>query len=398
MKFKVIFWSILLGAHSICNVLIAMKASKETYPVEACGNKTHNLFSLTKLEQDITVGKLVYHVHVPNFVGISHAEVKAYLDIFGIMQKWADLCGQWRAKTQQFFKDKKFDPVFLAAVETLGNDICACFETNIFPSLARLIDEHKFAGTTLMVRSTGKEDTAAFANAGGNETVANVDPTPQAVSAAMGKVVASYIGSKSLKQRLAVAQTEQQVQELLGEPFVPVLLQVMVGEKLDGESIATDNDLVKLPVSGVMFTTEAEGQTPGVTHLQTTFGHNEAVVNSLVPVDTWYIAQDGVYYPVIRNKTHRYIPVSGGGLCKEPKANTRVDGTSFGELPTLPGPAVRMLKQLANRIQLAYDNAPMDVELVVMLPPKPGAAGTIYLVQARPIVFGKKELSYQDLR
>ena len=42
-----------------------------------------------------------------------------------------------------------------------------------------------------------------------------------------------------------------------------------------------------------MFTTEAEGRTPGVTHIQSAYWHNEGVVNSSVIVDTYYVAMPG---------------------------------------------------------------------------------------------------------
>lgn len=377
----------------------AMKVPEAQYSAASYGNKTHNLWLLTKSCQDVTIGNLSYHVRVPAFVGFTSDEIKTFLSTKGvdIDKEWATLCAPLLPAIKQILETKQYPPKFLAKAEELSKRICACFQKNIFPTLQNLsllTDAHT-NGKRLMVRSTGKEDTDTCANAGGNETVANVQPTAADVSEAMGIVVASYIGTKSLTQRLAVAKDEAQVKEILATPFMPVLLQVMVGEKLGGEKIEDVKGVTKLPVSGVMFTTQAdmiipkpkdpkaEWQLCGITHLQTTFGHNEAVVNSLVPVDTWYIARDGVFYPVIRKKTHRYIPLKAGGV--GPIANEKI----LVERPTLAGPVVRLLKQLADHIQAAYSNAPMDVELVIMPSEK-----TIYLVQARPIVVGEKKLSY----
>jgi hypothetical protein len=365
----------------------AMKVQEE-YSAKQYGNKTHNLSLLnSKIAQEFKIGDFAYTVKVPDFVGYTSDEIKKFLSKNGldIDKEWSEICAPLLLKEKTIldtiFDTKQYPPEFLSRVEELSSRIRVCFQQHIFEPLTHLADDPRFKNNRLMVRSTGKEDTKEFANAGGNETVANVEPTAQAVSQAMGVVVASYIGIKSLKQRLAVAPTKAHIAEILGESFLPVLVQTMIGEKLDGEEIKSKADIDRLPVSGVMFTTEAEGNTPGVTQLQTAFGHNEAVVNSLVPVDTWYIARDGTYYPIIRKKTHRYYPLSAGGLDK--KANEPI----LVDRPTLPAPTIGALNILADRIQVAYNNTPMDVELVVM-------KNTIYLVQARPIVFGDKKPAY----
>jgi hypothetical protein len=53
-----------------------------------------------------------------------------------------------------------------------------------------------------MVRSTGAEDTKDNANAGGNETVANVNPQDNlAIWQAIKVVLLSYYGAKSIAQQ-----------------------------------------------------------------------------------------------------------------------------------------------------------------------------------------------------
>ncbi len=50
------------------------------------------------------------------------------------------------------------------------------------------------------------------------------------------------------------------------QPFLPVLLQIMIGEPVGGAQTTS-----AIPASGVMFSQEAEGRTPGVTHIQATW-------------------------------------------------------------------------------------------------------------------------------
>ena len=79
-----------------------------------------------------------------------------------------------------------------------------------------------------MVRSTGEEDTVDMANPGGNKSVAAVKLDSIAISNAIGVVVASYISEKSLTQRLLSGD------DISKPSFMPVLIQRMIGEKLNG--------------------------------------------------------------------------------------------------------------------------------------------------------------------
>jgi len=360
------------------------------------GNKTANLMRLKMLSQE-TPSLGGYQVTVPPFCGITNVDVLTYLDRQTQGSSFAAEWKQFLASAlykgrmpatvhQEILANKKFPADFIEALKTFGQSIAQCFKNTTFtsPTLVDFISQAQ--GFQLMVRSTGKEDSDEFANAGGNESVANVTPTIDAISKAMGTVVASYIGEKSLKQRLAVATTVEHIAQILETPFVPVLVQCMIGEPTGGITPANEQELENIPVSGVLFTTEAEGGTPGVSHFQGTFGHNEGVVNNLVPVDTWYMTSDEKFYSIIRNKSSRLIPQIYTPLDYTP--NTYTNGVSFGQQPALPSSALLAIKKLANRIEEHYQK-PMDVELVVM-----PAETTIYLVQARPIIFGKKDPSY----
>ncbi|KKQ49487.1 MAG: hypothetical protein US69_C0005G0045, partial [candidate division TM6 bacterium GW2011_GWF2_38_10] len=349
--------------------------------------------NLAKLNQScsrpITIGAVEYTVKVPDFIGVSDEHVHDFLQekISDFDARWDALCAPYREQQEEILANKKLPDDFLSAAEELGEQIKrVCLKEFKFTE-----GQKKFITTAnakeyrLMVRSTGKEDTAEMANAGGNTTVINVEPTVEAIRSAIGEVVASYIGKKSLSQRVSVATEEKHINDLFERPFMPVLLQVMIGEPRGGQQLAAFEDVATLPVPGVMFTTEAEGFTKGLVHIQTTFGHNEGVVNSLVPVDTWYVSKHNTVFPIVRHKHERLVPGDHG---LERKKNTLPNGETFGFLPSLTGEAAQAIAQAGRVIEENYGQH-MDVEFVLMPQTR-----TIYLVQARPIVAGEKKPTY----
>ena len=356
------------------------------------GNKTANLAKLNQsCSRPITIGAVEYTVKVPDFIGVSDKHVHDFLQekISDFDARWDALCAPYREQQAEILANKKLPDDFLNAAEALGEDIKrACADA--FEFTTGQVDFITTANANeyrLMVRSTGKEDTDKMANAGGNTTVINVAPTVQAIRSAIGEVVASYIGKKSLSQRVSVATDEENINDLFERPFMPVLLQVMIGEPRGGQQLTAFEDVATLPVPGVMFTTEAEGGTDGLVHIQTTFGHNEGVVNSLVPVDTWYVSKHDTVFPIVRHKHERLVPGAQG---LERKKNTLFNGEPFGFLPSLNGETAQAIAQAGRVIEKHY-KMPMDVEFVLI-----PQARTIYLVQARPIVAGEKNPMYLD--
>lgn len=210
-----------------------------SYSDDEFGNKTYNLDILKKnLEGDIVVrGGVAYRVRVPAFVGISHSRILAFID----QHLDQSLNSKWSAIREKYFKNstresadggsssvggsvledtisqllttKQFPGEFLKEVEQLGSSIKEIFAMHNFDCASEL--STLGTGIRLMVRSTGKEDTKDLANAGGNETVVNIQPTVADVSSAMGIVVASYLGEKSLKQRLSVAKNREDIMSML---------------------------------------------------------------------------------------------------------------------------------------------------------------------------------------
>ena len=221
----------------------------------------------------------------------------------------------------------------------------------------------------LMVRSTGREDGKELSNAGGNASVASVSPeNNEQFSKAIQEVLASYMSEKSIGQRLLGKD-----KHLFDEPFMAILLQIMTGE-----IIGTD---AEIPKSGVMFSPEAEGETPGVVVIQATFGHNEGVVNGLVPVDTYYIGPTNIIHPVISIKRKRLAAKAG-----QEGLHFINNDLAMQRISTLDAKTVLALKNAAEFIQNYYGNS-VDIEFVI-------SGDTIYFVQARPLEAKKFEASY----
>ncbi len=323
------------------------------------GNKAANLEELRKIAPTIPVkGKCV---QVPSFFAISDKEVQQFLSKtramnavhpfvleevkyqLGIMRQFAHKSNQVHIENAFTNSTFKFEhPKRQATFEEYVKN--AVGNNNLF-----------------MVRSSGKEDTKEFANAGGNKSIAAVWPHDQAISKSMGQVVASYFSEKSISQRLLAGD-----KTVFNTVFMPALVQVMI---------------CKDPISGVIFSQEAEGQTPGVTHIEAAYGHGEGIVNGLVPVDSYYIGQSGIIHPIIRNKHERIMPSADfTHLEKVPNSTDRATK------PCLTPALIKDLKIVADTVQ-AYYGYPVDIEFVIQ-------DDVIYLVQARPIVAKQQKASY----
>ncbi len=221
-----------------------------------------------------------------------------------------------------------------------------------FPELVPLLE--KAQGKRLIVRSTGiNEDRKDFSNAGGNESIV-IEPLMKELAEGVGMVIGSYSSEKSLSQRIAAGD-----QNLFNELFFAVLVQTLVGTS-EGT------------VSGVLFTQEAEGRTPGVCDIRATWGQNDALVNSLVGFDSYFVGPSGKTHSVIGTKLHKSVPAEGKGtkLVPTTRAEQRV--------PCLATKTLTELKVAAEVIE-EYMGQPQDIEFVV--------EDRIYLVQTRPITY-----------
>lgn len=387
----------LLGAKSEITYKVEKQSLEKRAVDDGYGYKFANLEQLTKITEGFNKNKKTkYSVKVPVFVGIPSQNIQEFLknrDV-DVQKMWGDLQKKY-LKTQDkesIFEKQQYQKGFFEALAEIEKAIKDVFDNLAKDNLAAfnfnkafnvegvdefIIELAKDASKRLMVRSTGKEDTDKLANAGGNETVANVVLLAKNILEAMGVVVSSYFGKKSLTQRLG-AKDSSLFEEAV--PFCPALFQLMIGEK----------DPKKLPKCGVMFTEEPEGgisraktiendriKTTGIHIINAGYGHNEGVVNSLIPTDGYRCYPDGTIFPIICPKTLRVKPKVGGGLGLVRNAEDAKDKINVAALSK---DAVKTLHFFGQMLEYVY-GMPMDVEFVI-----DEDTLTIYIVQARPIV------------
>lgn len=358
---------------------------KKQAEIDGLGYKTANLLVLKNLASRINRAMTPYLIAMPDFVGINDQTVQQFLKAQGL-----DINTQWKLmldqaagphQQQKMLKNKQLSVKFRQTLETLQQRIAQVCEKSTASNIGSLNDFLNTAQQSnwpLMVRSTGKEDSETLANAGGNVSVANVPAQDIYVMRAIGEVLASYVSAKSMQQRLQAGDTT--VFEI---PFLPVLIQRMIGEPIGGAKDATN-----IPTGCVLYTTETDGFTPGVALVQATFGHNEGVVQSSMPIDSFYLCKN-ITYASIKQKTKRLIP----GIAA--LQHTLIEQANPANIVSNPSLAPRALKSLfiiAHEVEQFYGK-PMDLELVVMPHEQ-----TIYLVQARPIVMPKNKEPSRYLR
>ncbi|MFC3909898.1 PEP/pyruvate-binding domain-containing protein [Legionella dresdenensis] len=304
------------------------------------GNKTKNLSIL----QDLLKGE--EKLYVPDFIGLAHDDICSHLKRFGL-----DIEVRWQAIADAMSKPEVLNDQTKELLKILSSDIRACLSTHPIQELALP------KGARLMVRSTGKEDSKEIANAGGNESVANVVPDINSVSNAIAEVLCSYLGEKSLLQRQLAHD------DISTPPFIPILIQTMIGS----ESDITDDKIVK---SGVAYSNNSG------TFIQIAPGHGELIVNSKGAVDSYWYTKNHVVIADIVNKPVRMVPQTDGNAGLKTIPNSH----SLAKAPSIPPAVVERLAKCADKINRHY-GMPMDIEFVYV--PEHDA---IYIVQARPIV------------
>jgi len=398
------------------------------------GYKTTNLEELRKILKKLTLTTFLQSYkgvtyEVPTFIGISSDKVKKYLntkklDIDGkkltISEAWSQAIAKVSdAEKAKSLADKNLPEKFKAEIKKIEQAIKNIFITQALaatdldtlfgapikpPTLTKFLFDAKTSNLKLMARSTGKEDTPELANAGGNETIGNVNPDIKSVLTALGQgptdphtgeeklgVVSSYFGIKSFTQRIKAGDPT-----IYEEPPTPVLLQVMIGETAGGE----------IPACGVLFTEEPEGGiardlkkdaqtgqflTTGITRTECSYGLNEGVVNSMVPVDVYYIDRNKTLDSVIRKKDKRVIAIAQGIDIVKNKDEKNTKESSIVNQPALSKAELTALKTLSDYLEFYY-RRPMDVEFVVKKKNLTDKSRTIYIVQARPIVNNDKKI------
>lgn len=366
------------------------------------GYKTSNLMVQKRNVQELNARLKTAEADVPDFLPFSDFEIQEHLrpimpEIECLYNEFIETFSpEERAQISQ----KDFDlsvtsilikpqaKVLLAKIE---NILTKYFLEHPFdtPELQEWLKNHP--DDFLIIRSTGKEDTEQNSNPGGNETISYVRPNVMEINKAMIKLFSSYVGIKSVAQRLMVGDSSLFTEKL----FFPVLIMNMVTEKVNGEP-----DSKNITRSGVMFT-QQKGKAEGVTLLQVGLGNNEGIVSSKVAVDTHYIDEEGHIMSVVRQKKTRYVPqqsMENTPVHNEPMYNDKKIEWS----QALPDSVILDMKITADFFAEKYakegNKSSMDLEYTIK--PQGGKNGKplISLLQIRPLVEkGETHPTYLDL-
>lgn len=349
-----------------------------------CGNKHANLVRL----KTILAGEK--GVSVPEFIGIPSARVEDFLrqkdsqalplrtTLFANIETLSSNLKMFELKNNR--ADMLSSDIKWLITEYFSDPFTSYTPFPFTPTEQQFFQKIAGEGRFLMVRSTGIEDSQTVANAGGNATVAYVNPDDKSISRAMGTVVSSYFGLQSLKNRIGGGE------EPSVELCIPVLIQALVGETPGGET-----DPRKIPISGVAFTTNQALSAPGfsVTEINAAPGHGEGVVANKVLADRYLITEsrinknDLMIYPTIQMKAERLVRMKDGELLVLHKNSSEMAHSS-----ALSPDQIKKLYHVLKKIEAAYGQ-PMDVEFVVI-------DTMIYIVQARPAMRQPANPSYLD--
>ncbi|CCB86169.1 putative uncharacterized protein [Parachlamydia acanthamoebae UV-7] len=322
------------------------------------GHKAANLIKLNELCHLLSIPDI--QVRVPPFICFAHSEIFAH-----IQQYYPEYLEDWTIFTQIQKEGILFSPDAQLSLWKIQENLIHLFANHPFesPALDAFIGKEVENNQVLVVRSTGREDGETFSNAGGNRSESGILPEIAAISAAIGKVIASYHSVKSLRLRIFGED------DPYSSPFLSVFVQVMVGE------IYEKNCRLGIPVSGILHTQEILGHTPKLIQIQALYGHNEALVKNIQPCDSFYVYPDDVH-AIIRFKKKRMVPSLAGEFV------TIDNPWELRTSATLNHEQLFAFYQIAGKIQAFYKKM-MEVEWVY-------SHQTLYLVQARPLIETKK--------
>ncbi|MBM3886446.1 hypothetical protein FJ364_00825, partial [Candidatus Dependentiae bacterium] len=360
--------------------------------LQQVGYKTANLHELERFCTYFNNARYSYQVKIPSFCGISSHVIKKLLleQGFDVATRWGDVVKHLislgdgdgteaddERGSIEFDMTLKFSAEFLEAQKIFERDLSEALDKLIVHigagdhSLGTMFENDKLDNLLkmasdvhekMMVRSSGQEDSIDVSNAGGNVSVANVVAEKQVILKAMKEVILSYFGMKSLTQRLSL--NDQTL--LKSDVLMPVLIQKMIGEKRDSE----------IPRCGVMFSTDPEVRCKGISIIQSAYGHNEGVVNSLIPVDTYYAMrlpnEKMTFYPIIREKRQRLVPSETAAMLERQSNHKKL-----AENSSLNETELTILATFGQELEDYYGYG-VDIEFVIK-------DKTIYIVQARPI-------------
>lgn len=354
------------------------------------GYKTANLMVQDVHAETINKELKVSQVEVPAKLPFSDFEMKQHLaPILGELEAdWNKFLATFDKSTIANISKAGFDPITTPVqispegqiiLDSMQEKISLHFHKTPFhtPELEDWIKTNP--SEFYIVRSTGREDTRDNPNPGGNETIPNVKANPLAMSQAIGNVLKSYCGIKSVTQRLMVGDAG-----LFTEPlFLPVLIMRQVSEHANAQGSTPEN----IPRSGVLLTRQ-EGKAEGVTLMQVGLGNCSGIVESKVAVDTYYVDSQLAVREIVREKNDRYVPTQASENSPVLLLPVKTDNEKLSKQPALKEPVIQDMKRVADYFSKAYgtsgSRADMDMEFTVTY--DEAGKPKINLLQIRPLV------------
>lgn len=382
------------AAARILASLVALRSGDTA--LDTYGNKHKNLVKLIELQKLLEIPG----VATPPPIGLEDDVAYRFLQEAApkFFQKWQEFGTQYHAsckdnprflespEAQNFFQE--MDSALVRAFEEASCDPKSYQKLGFHDDLLVWLETLAANGRYLIVRSTGDEDSRTHANAGKNETILYVTPTWKDMCLALGQVVRSYVRYPSLQSQINAG-----VDPFSKRPKLSVTTQELIGEPLGGAQ-----DPKKIPISVVMFTNEpvyVGGEKFRVLRISATFGHGEAVVgNKGVACDSVLVlvgARDPsklmIYYDS-QSKPERLAPVQGAS---GKVVLMRLDNPKeLQDARVLDDEMIARLYELGVLSEAYFEDNATDLELVIR-------EGTIYPVQARPVIRPEMLPSYLDL-
>lgn len=324
------------------------------------GYKGANLLELESLAKAFNEVSENYHVTVPDFFLLSSFDTRPLLG-----EQLLYIEGLWNTFQQSLAEDattlseenaQQLEAIQQALYEHFAQNRCA------LPALQEWIKEHPDA--ELIVRSSGREDSDALSNAGGN---ASLPCQAEQLMQTLGQVLASYCSEQSIGQRLLAGDKTLRTDPL----FLPAVIQVLINEPKHASNKA-------IPRPGVMLTHQPD-KAQGVTFVGSCVGSNELFVGSHGATDGAYIGSNGVINQVIRRKPFRMVQrLTDRNQYK--LLTIPNQSKNLVEAAALSKEALSDLKRIASKVESVYQKA-MDIEYLVDEEQR-----RIYLLQARPLL------------
>lgn len=346
---------------------------------EQFGSKHANLIRLNSLAKAFDLK----NIEVPLPRGISTEEVRVLLKKVNpeIFSKWELLSNKYKHADTKELSLMFSNPDNIKLLTEIQISIAEIFNgaqgQNSLSHFQPWIQQLSERGCFLMVRSSGAEDSETSANAGGNKSIAYVQPKLEDFSNAVGQVIISFFEQHSLQNRINAGTN----------PFNEDLAFSVTAQELIGESpdkITTDTS--KIPRSIVFFSKEESyigDEKFRISRGSVALGHGEGVVgNQGINCDTFLILQSQnnpkklyLFYDN-KFKPTRLAPVRDLNT-NEITLKTIKNEPILSSQPALDKKTIESIFTWGILTESLFHGIPSDSELVVR-------DGTIFPVQARP--------------